>query len=38
MHGEKKVDSTVKESRFQEGQGGQARRVSLEQVEGSMSG
>ena len=33
-----KVDSTVNEGRFQGGQGGQARRASLEQVEGSMSG
>ena len=37
-HGEKRVDSTVKEGRFQGGQGGQARRASLDQVEGSMSG
>ena len=35
---EQKVDSTVKEGRFQGGQGGQARKASLEQVEGSMSG
>ena len=34
-HGEERMDSTVKEGRFQ---GGQARRASLEQVEGSMSG
>ena len=32
------MDSTVKESRFQEGKEGQARRASLEQVEGSMGG
>ena len=32
------MDSTVKEGRFQGGQGGQARRASLEEVEGSMSG
>ena len=37
-HGVGRVDSTVKEERFQGGQGGQARRASLEQVEGSMSG
>ena len=37
-HGVEKVDSTVKESRLQGGQGGQARRASLEQVEESMSG
>ena len=32
------MDSIVKEGRFQGGQGGQARRASLKQVEGSMSG
>ena len=37
-HGGERVNSTVKESRFQGGEGGQARRASLEQVEGSMSG
>ena len=37
-HGEERVDSTVNEGRFQGGQGGQARRASLAQVEGSMSG
>ena len=37
-HEEKRVDSTVKEGRFQGGKGGQARRASLEEVEGSMSG
>ena len=37
-HGVERVDSTVKEGRFQGGQGGQARKASLEQVEGSMSG
>ena len=37
-HEEERVDSIVKEGRFQGGQGGQARRASLEQVEGSMSG
>ena len=37
-HGEGRVDSTVKEGRFQEGNKGKARRASLEQVEGSISG
>ena len=37
-HGVGRVDSTTKKGRFQGGHGGQARRVSLEQVEGSMSG
>ena len=37
-HGVERVDSTVNEGKFQGGQGGQARRASLEQVEGSMSG
>ena len=37
-HGIERVDSTVKEGRFQGGQGGQARRAFLEEVEGSMSG
>ena len=37
-HGVKRVDSTVKEGRFQEGKGWQARRASLEDVEGSMCG
>ena len=37
-HEEKRVDSTVKEGRFQGGEGGQARKVSLGEVEGSMSG
>ena len=32
-----RVDSTVKEGRFQGGEGGQATRVSLVDVEGSMS-
>ena len=36
--GEKKVDSTVKEYRFRGGEGEQARRASLREVEGSMSG
>ena len=33
-----KVDSTVKEGRFQQGEGGQARRASLGKLEGSMNG
>ena len=37
-HGKERVDSTVKEGRFQGGKGGQATRAFLEQVEGSMSG
>ena len=37
-HGEERADSTVKKGRFQEGEGGQARRASLREVEGSMSG
>ena len=37
-HGEERVDFTVKKSRFQRGEGGQTRRVSLGEVEGSMSG
>ena len=37
-HGVEKVDSTVKEGRFQGGQGAQATRASLEEVEGSISG
>ena len=37
-HGEVRVDSTEKEGRFQGGKGRHARRASLEQVEGSMSG
>ena len=36
-HGVERADSTVNEGRFQGGKGGQARRASLEQVEGSMS-
>ena len=31
------MNSTVKEGKFQGGQGGQARRASLEEVEGSMA-
>ena len=37
-YGVERVDSTVKEGRIQEGPGRQARRASLEEVEGSMSG
>ena len=37
-HGEEKVHSTVNKGRFQGGEEGQARRASLEEVEGSMSG
>ena len=37
-HGEVKVNSTVNKGRFQRGKGGQARRASLREVEGSMSG
>ena len=37
-HEEERVDSTVKEGRFQGGKGGQARTASLGEVEGSMSG
>ena len=36
--GRKRVDSTVNEGIFQGGKGGQARRASLEEVEGIMSG
>ena len=36
-HGEERVVFTVKEGRFQEGKGERARRVSLGEVEGSMS-
>ena len=37
-HGKERVDSTVKKSRFQGGEGGQARRAFLGEVEGSMIG
>ena len=37
-HEEERVDSTVKEGKFQGGKRGQARRTSLGEVEGSMSG
>ena len=36
-HGEERVDFTVKKGMFQEGEGGQARRASLGEVEASMS-
>ena len=37
-HGEERVASAVKEGGFQGGKGGQARRASLGEVEGNMSG
>ena len=37
-HEEERVDSTVKEGRFQEREGEETRRASLGDVEGSMSG
>ena len=37
-HGEERVDPTVNEGIFQGEKEGQARRASLEQVEGSMNG
>ena len=37
-HEEERVDSTVNEDIFLGGQGGQARRTSLGEVEGSVSG
>ena len=37
-HGDVRVDSMVKEGRFQGSEGGQARRASLGNVEGSMIG
>ena len=37
-HGKERVNSTEKEGRFQRGKGGQAKRASLEEVEGNMSG
>ena len=36
-HEKERVDSTVKKGRFQGGEEGQARRASVEQVEGSRS-
>ena len=36
--GEERVDYTVKEGRFQGGDGWQARKATLGEVEGSMSG
>ena len=37
-HEKERVDSTVKKGRFQGKKGGQARRASLRDVEGNMSG
>ena len=37
-HGKERVAFTVKESRFQEGKGGQARKACLGEVEGSIRG
>ena len=37
-HREERVDSTVKEGRFQGGKRGKAKRASLKEVERSMSG
>ena len=37
-HGEERVDSTLKEGRFEGGERGQAKRTSLGKVEASMSG
>ena len=37
-YGEEKVDSTVKEGRFQGSEGGQARKAFLEEAEESLSG
>ena len=37
-HEEERVDTTVNEGRFQGGNGGQARRASQGDLEGSMSG
>ena len=37
-HGVEKVDSTMQKGKFQGGKRGQAKRASIEQVEGSMSG
>ena len=37
-HGDKRVDATVKEGRSQEGEGANARRVSLGEVKARMSG
>ena len=37
-HEDERVDPTVKKDRFQGGKGGQARRASLGEVKGSMSG
>ena len=37
-HEEERINFTVKEGRFQEGEVGHARSASLGEVEGSMSG
>ena len=37
-HGEQRVDSTVKEGRFQKVEEGEAKRASLGQVKNSISG
>ena len=37
-HGEERVHSTVKEGRFQGGEGRKAKKASLGDVEGNMSG
>ena len=37
-HEEERVDSTVKKGKFQGGEKGQARRASLGETEGSISG
>ena len=37
-HKEERVDSTLKEGRFQEGKGGQAKKAYLGEIEASMSG
>ena len=37
-HGEERMDYTVKEGRFKGEMGGHARRASLGEVQGSMSG
>ena len=36
VHGEKRLGSAVNEGKFQGGKGGQAKRASLEEVEGCM--
>ena len=37
-HEDEKVDSTVKEGRFQREEGGQARKASIGEAKGGMSG